>query len=244
VFTRNNFPKHKLKLDIYHDYSRGYLTFPDNTQDNGVANDAFAYLGLLAPCLSDEHSDVLTGREPPQDTPDFNTLIASLWNNDVNSPSCYGNSHTISALATIERLVLGGEPEPKSYRKAIDPNNPERDFWIAAIDREIKTLEDKGTWTKVKLDSSKRPRVNGKNTIRCKFVFKKKLNKDGSLQYKARLVACGYSQIAGEDFSSDEIYASVCSYSSMRLLMAIATQKNYLLYQTDITGAYLEPEIR
>jgi hypothetical protein len=76
--------------------------------------------------------------------------------------------------------------------------------------------------------------------VKCKYVYKKKLNKDGTLQYKSRLVACGYSQVAGMDYSLDQIYAGVCSYSSMRFLMSLACQKGYLLSQTDITGAYLE----
>ena len=57
------------------------------------------------------------------------------------------------------------------------------------------------------------------------------------------MVACGFTQIPGVDYSADELYASVCSYSLMRFLLSLATQKNYLLYQTDIQGAYLEADI-
>jgi hypothetical protein len=67
--------------------------------------------------------------------------------------------------------------------------------------------------------------------------------KDGSIQYKSRLVACGYSQVAGVDYSSDETYAGVCSYSSMRFLMSLICQKGYILSQADITGAYLETHL-
>jgi len=91
----------------------------------------------------------------------------------------------------------------------------------------------------------KRPQVFPyfKPPIRCRFVFKKKFIKDGTIQYKSRLVACGYSQQAGYDYASDELYASVCSYSSMRYLMSLATQKGFFLYQTDIQGAYLESHL-
>ena len=76
--------------------------------------------------------------------------------------------------------------------------------------------------------------------LKCKYVYKKKLLKDGSIQFKSRLVGCGYSQIEGIDYSADELYAGVCSYSSMRFLMSLICQKGYVLSQADITGAYLE----
>ena len=46
--------------------------------------------------------------------------------------------------------------------------------------------------------------------------------------------------MAGTDYSIDELYAGVCSYSSMRFLLSLATQKGYYLSQSDISGAYLE----
>ena len=61
-----------------------------------------------------------------------------------------------------------------------------------------------------------------------------------SLQFKSRLVACGYSQVAGLDYSLDETYAGVCSYSLMQFLMLLICQKGYAMSQTDIQGAYLE----
>ena len=101
--------------------------------------------------------------------------------------------------------------------------------------RERATLEERGTWELVPRSSIGRNRP-----VRCKYVYRKKLLKDGSIQFKSRLVACGYSQVAGVDYSSDETYAGVCSYSSMRFLMSLVCQKGYILSQSNITAAYLE----
>ncbi len=80
--------------------------------------------------------------------------------------------------------------------------------------------------------------------VRCKYVLKKKLNEDMSLQFKSRLVACGYSQVPGLDYSIDETYAGVLSYSSMRFLISlICQQKGYVRSQTDIQGEYSESSI-
>ena len=106
---------------------------------------------------------------------------------------------------------------------------------MASIARERSTLEERGTWELVPRKSIGRNRP-----VRCRYVFRKKLNKDRTLQYKSRLVACGYSQVEGLNYSADEVYASVCAYSSMRFLFSLACQEGYILSQADITGAYLE----
>ena len=142
-----------------------------------------------------------------------------------------------SALAAtlIEDLATGGSPAPETYRKATASNHPERSKWLESMQIERNTLESRGTWIMVPRKS-----IGKRRPVRCKYVYKKKILKDGTLQYKSRLVACGYSQIAGIDYSSDETYAGVCSYSSVRFLMSLACQKGYILSQADITGAYLE----
>jgi hypothetical protein len=89
----------------------------------------------------------------------------------------------------------------------------------------------------------KRKSIGNKKPIRCRYVYRKKRNKDFSIQYKSRLVACGYSMVEGVDYHLDELYAGVCSYSSMRFLMSYAVGKGYILSQSDITGAYLEAEV-
>jgi hypothetical protein len=51
-----------------------------------------------------------------------------------------------------------------------------------------------GTW-----ELSERP--HGCKPVGCKWVFKKKLRLDGTIEkYKARLVAKGYTQREGEDY--------------------------------------------
>ena len=137
------------------------------------------------------------------------------------------------AATIIQDIITGGIPEPETFRKVAQ--HPERDQWLLSMGRERATLEERGTWELVPRSSIGRNRP-----VRCKYVYRKKLLKDGSIQFKSRLVACGYSQVAGVDYSSDETYAGVCSYSSMRFLMSLVCQKGYILSQSDITAAYLE----
>ncbi|KAK4383994.1 hypothetical protein Sango_2737700 [Sesamum angolense] len=67
--------------------------------------------------------------------------------------------------------------------------------WFDAMKKELLALEQKQTWEVV-------PLADGKQAIGCKWVFKVKLKDDGSLdRYKVQLVAKGYSQVEGVDYT-------------------------------------------
>ena len=78
----------------------------------------------------------------------------------------------------------------------------------------------------------------GRKTVGCKWVFKEKVGADGNVdRYKARLVAQGFSQQYGLDY--DETFSPVVRTESVHTLIALATQKNLLLNQMDVTTAFL-----
>ena len=82
----------------------------------------------------------------------------------------------------------------------------------------------------------------GKTAIGSKWVFKTKINADGSInKHKARLVAQGYAQQHGIDY--EETFAPVVKYVSLRTVLAIANQRNMELHQMDVNSAYLNGDI-
>ena len=170
----------------------------------------------------------------------FHDQIRFLWDGDAPASlsDCTTEADQAQYAALVAQLLAGDAPDPSSYKEATSANHPEHEQWRAAVQLERSTLEQRGTWELVPKSTI------GKNRpVRCKYVLKKKRNKNGSIQWKARLVACGYSQIAGMNFSSDEVYAGVCSYSGIRFLLSYACQKGYILSQADISSAYLESHL-
>jgi hypothetical protein len=63
--------------------------------------------------------------------------------------------------------------------------------------------------------------IDGMRPISCKWVFKKKMDKDGNAHiYKARLVAKRFKQIYNIDY--DETCLPIVMLKSVRILLAIA----------------------
>ena len=69
-------------------------------------------------------------------------------------------------------------------------------------------------------------------------MFRTKLKTNGSInKYKARLVVKGYVQIFGVNYLDS--FALVARLDTIRLLLAIATQKGWKVFQLDVKFAFL-----
>ena len=103
------------------------------------------------------------------------------------------------------------------------------------MEQEIATINDNHTWELVPMDQCPvRP-------IGCKWVYRIKLNSDGTIaKFKSRIVAKGFSEVLGQHYQADEVYSPVCSYDTLRVMLSVATQRAWRLYQADIVGAYLQ----
>ncbi|CAA0825713.1 cysteine-rich RLK (RECEPTOR-like protein kinase) 8 [Striga hermonthica] len=124
--------------------------------------------------------------------------------------------------------------EPESFEAAVKEKE-----WVKAMKEEIRMIEKNKTWELV-------DPPNNKEVIGVKWVYKTKLNPDGSIQkHKARLVAKGYSQLPGIDYN--ETFAPVARLDTIRALIALAAQKKWRIYQLDVKSTflngYLEEEI-
>ncbi|XP_058074627.1 uncharacterized mitochondrial protein AtMg00820-like [Magnolia sinica] len=106
-----------------------------------------------------------------------------------------------------------------------DPN------WCTAMRAEIDALEFSNTWHLTPLPPGKKP-------IGCKWVYKIKYNLDGSIErYKSHLVAKGYNQQEGIDYT--ETFAPVAKMTTVRTILALASARNWHLHQLDVNNVFL-----
>lgn len=127
-------------------------------------------------------------------------------------------------FATETKLV-----EPNSYNDAI--SSDEKHEWISAMNDEMNSLNENHTWDLVQLPDDRR-------AIGCKWIYKIKTDATGAIQqFKARLVAQGFSQKFGTDY--DQIFAPVVRQATFRILLAMATKQTMTVIHLDAKTAFL-----
>ncbi|GKF00953.1 copia protein, partial [Tanacetum coccineum] len=83
---------------------------------------------------------------------------------------------------------------------------------------------------------------HGKRAIGTKWVYMNKKDKRGIvIRNKARLVAQGYTQEEGIDY--DEVFALVARIEAIRVFLAYASFKDFVVYQMDVKSAFLYGKI-
>nr|GEV66587.1 hypothetical protein [Tanacetum cinerariifolium] len=84
---------------------------------------------------------------------------------------------------------------------------------------------------------------NRKRAIGTKWVFENKKDERGIvIRNKARLVAQGYTQEEGIDY--DEVFVLVARIKAIRLFLAYASFKDFVVYQMDVKSAFLYEKIK
>ncbi|KAJ9551856.1 hypothetical protein OSB04_015901 [Centaurea solstitialis] len=121
--------------------------------------------------------------------------------------------------------------EPSHVTEALDISD-----WVTAMQEELNQFERLGIWRLVQ-------RPKNKTIIDLKWLFKNKKDADGIVtRNKARLVAKGYKQQAGIDY--DETFAPVARLEAIRIFLAFAAHKNFIVYQMDVKTAFLNGELK
>ncbi|GKF60119.1 putative ribonuclease H-like domain-containing protein, partial [Tanacetum coccineum] len=119
--------------------------------------------------------------------------------------------------------------EPKKVIQALtDPS------WIEAMQDELLQFKLQKVWTLVDLPY-------GKRAIETKWVYRNKKDERGIvIRNKARLVAQGYTH---EEVYYDEVFAPVARIEAIRLFLAYASFKDFVVYQMDVKSAFLYDKI-
>ena len=131
----------------------------------------------------------------------------------------------------LAHFALLAESDPTEFEEAA---NDEK--WQKAMQEEINAIEKNNTWELV-------DRSEGKKPIGVKWVYKTKRNAEGKIEkYKARLVAKGYKQKVAIDY--DEVFAPVARQETIRLVLSVAAQNSWPVFQLDVKSAFLYGELQ
>ncbi|GJR99580.1 putative ribonuclease H-like domain-containing protein [Tanacetum coccineum] len=138
----------------------------------------------------------------------------------------------------------GGKKIDEDLRKESKCNDQEKEDNVNSTNNvnaastnkeELLQFKLQEVWTLVDLP-------NGKRAIGSKWVFRNKKDERGiMIRNKARLVAQGYTQEEGIDY--DEVFAPVARIKAIRLFLAYASFKDFMVYQMDVKSAFLYEKI-
>ncbi len=132
--------------------------------------------------------------------------------------------------ATSNKVNDDDERDPPTVRHA--RRSKYWNEWLAAMHEELEALKVKEVYEEV----DKLP--PGRKAVQCKWVLHIKRDKDGRIsRFKGRLVAKGFTQVFGQDFTFT--FAPVARWDSIRSILCIAAMNNFELRHVDVKSAYL-----
>jgi hypothetical protein len=133
---------------------------------------------------------------------------------------------TAASAVSFSRVVSPPSHEPPVFN---DANRYE--VWHSAMREEIQASHANRTWTLVSFHPSM-------NVVGSRWVYKIKRRSDGSIErYKMRLVARGFTQQEGIDYS--ETFSPVIKQVTVKLVFSIAVSCDWKIHQLDIHNAFL-----
>lgn len=133
-------------------------------------------------------------------------------------------------LSEINQSCNFSVVEPFCFEEA-----SKQDIWVKAMKDEMNMTEINNNWDLV-------DKPKGREIVGVKWICKTKFNQDGSLQkHKARFVAKGFTQKPDIDFF--ETFAPVPRLETIRILIALATQKRWQIFQLDVKSAFFDGKL-
>ncbi|GJV02005.1 retrovirus-related pol polyprotein from transposon TNT 1-94 [Tanacetum coccineum] len=161
------------------------------------------------------------------------------WTKDHPLEQVIGNPS--QSIRTRRQLETDGEmcifaltmsqTEPKNIKEAMADS-----AWIEVMHEEIHQFERLDVWELV-------DRPSCKNVINIKWLWKNKRDEENTvIRNKARLVAKGYGQ--KERINFEESFALVARLEVVRLFVAYAAHKSFLVYQMDVKKAFLNRPLK
>ncbi|KAK2074709.1 hypothetical protein P8C59_008893 [Phyllachora maydis] len=149
------------------------------------------------------------------------------------------SSYILSFVYKARKRVISKDSTPTTYKQVLKLPRDKRSKWLEAITKEFIQLLELGVFKF--LPRSLLP--SNRKLITCRNVLKvKKDAKNRPIKYKSRLVARGFMQVEGLDYTIT--YASTSIPPTWRILLAIGAVLDWEIEQADFIGAFLNSALR
>lgn len=111
---------------------------------------------------------------------------------------------------------------------------PEKAQWSAAVQDELQSFEKNSAWEIVDVPKDG-------TIVQCKWVLRKKYDSENNVRYRARLVAKGFTQKHGVDYT--ETFSPVVRHTTLRLLFALSVKLGLDVSHLDVKTAFLNGDL-
>ncbi|CDF39892.1 unnamed protein product [Chondrus crispus] len=202
--------------------------------DDEVSEEVLENDGAHSVSENDEdEDDVPTAVENPNVTPPTPIPAVRRSSRVSRPPGSWWRSNFAAALLSHAHVAIEGR---NTFKQAT--NGPRAAFWQTGIDKELASQTKNRTWKLV-------PPSEVSNILTSRWVFNVKQLPDANGNIvesaKARLVARGFQQVQGLDYT--ETYAPVIKFTTIRLLLALVAHYDLELHQMDVVTAFLNGDL-
>ncbi|MBW0479438.1 hypothetical protein O181_019153 [Austropuccinia psidii MF-1] len=130
----------------------------------------------------------------------------------------------------LEAFFSSACTTPRTFKEAT--NSPDREVWLNAITKELKSMADLNVWEVVDINPSYK-------LVGTTWVFKiKKDHLNKVIDHKERLCTQGFTQTFEVDF--EKTYSPTGRLNLLRVLIAFAAKNLLLFHQIDVKGVDLD----
>jgi hypothetical protein len=242
--------------DIKWDYMKGYIQFPNNESSrsghvfsSNTSSSSSSSSHVLNATLSDGST------KPSLRQGAFNEALKTIDEEVSNQELLKLLDDRIRMIEFAESkanrlMAMSANVDPTSnfvdWHIAAEPTHynqtqmsvcSEWKEWENAMNEEIASLKMFKVYEEISIHHVPK----GRQILGCKWVYKRKRDKDGNVvRYRARVVALGFRQKAYDSFHPDETYSPVVSKDTLRMFLSISAKENLTIYQADVKAAFLQ----
>jgi hypothetical protein len=220
------------------------VTFPNNEmQFNSLPQvwDAHMYFPTDATqAMGNEYQQKVPLRSPPVQPPvaaggqsGGDAVLDDASSADVLFH--FRNSPHDEPVAFTAKMVAGPIPLPKNELEALASDNPYREQWLAAMKSDLDKKEGNKAWTYC---DSAEVKSRGFRIHGGKWAFVIKYKPDGvtPLEFRARWVFKGFTEVYGRDY--EDTFIGTIVGTTQRIMCAEAARRKCTLYDCDVRAAF------